>query len=56
MPRKRIHPLLAVAAIVGICMLIIVLAPSPADLVRDEVQSMRKEALALALKGHTACE
>ena len=53
MPRKRIHPLLAVAAIVGICMLIISLAPSPADLVRDEVQSMRKEALALALKGHT---
>jgi hypothetical protein len=53
MPRKRIHPLLAVAAIVGICMLIISLAPSPADLVRDEAQSMRKEALALAHKGHT---
>tara|TARA_B110000977_G_scaffold200679_1_gene292100 strand:- start:2316 stop:2882 length:567 start_codon:yes stop_codon:yes gene_type:complete len=34
-------------------MLIISLAPSPADLVRGEVQSMRKEALALALKGHT---
>jgi hypothetical protein len=53
MQRKRIHPLLAVAAIVGVCMLIISLAPSPADLVRDEAQSMRKEALALAHKGHT---
>ena len=53
MSRNNIHPLLAVTVIVGICMLIITLAPSPADLVRDEVKSMRDEALALAYKGHT---
>jgi hypothetical protein len=51
MPRKRIHPLIAITALVGTCMLIISLAPSPADLVRDEVQSMRKEALTLANNG-----
>ncbi len=53
MPRKRIHPLLAISAIVGICMLIISLAPSPADLVRNEVESMRKEAVKLARNGQT---
>jgi hypothetical protein len=52
MSSNKIHPLLTFAVIVGVCMLIITLAPSPVDLVRDEARSMREEALVLAKEGH----
>jgi predicted Zn-dependent protease len=53
MTSNKIHPLLAVAVIVGIGMLIITLAPLPTDLVRNEARAMREEALLLASNGHT---